>query len=661
MVFKAYTAGLPEPANELIKTGLETSFGDVELVTVSTEDIARIHEASRDDLVVFVCFDNVVHSRCKDFENGLYESGKYLEYTSNKSLVEFLNNHYETGLEVPEEETEYSEETSGPDLSSYDDENEELSYVREGLEVGNYDTNEGADKLIISNLQATITELEDIIDSVGYSQDDSNKVFDLESQVKSLTTANEILEQKNKRLNTRLTQTSSRLTTIEGNYKKLKEEHSEREGAYTQQTSKLTRMETELADLRSVKSDYKDLKTDYSDIKTKYDSLNSNFSSIQLQLNNKEGEVRALENRINAAGNKEEEVRSLTTQIEGYRKSQAELEERVSAKDREIERLSKDLNDTGELDSEFEELEGDLEKAEDEKSSLEIQVTSLNSKLLEANSRIEELESFSTEKEVNTGDIEQEHYFKYGIFGSLKETAYPKTPPPSLDLDGLNLKNVVFVFSGSGESSIDTYKQIARISEKFSSLPGRGLVVDLSNETNADYVFHTPPKKGVSDWLENGGPISSRVVTAGANKSVDFISLVGEGFFNESYLLSVDWAARLQEINSATYNKNSEEGTYKSIVYLGDISSTVGRVLFNSIAGLGVTRVYATGTPSSMRTLHKNLSGLPSRPRTRIYIYDYLSTTLSGMVLDSLEKLAKSKNYTVKVDSTINRRGGGSS
>ena len=114
-----------------------------------------------------------------------------------------------------------------------------------------------------------------------------------------------------------------------------------------------------------------------------------------------------------------------------------------------------------------------------------------------------------------------------------------------------------------------------------------------------DYVFEIKQVvKGLNWFVKGGGILPYLSETCLPNVKV---LSPGLGYINDCYFLTVDWERRLKELDNSGYNV---------VVYCGDISSMVGRVLHETFASRGASMVYVHGNAIGARTLVTNLRGL---------------------------------------------------
>ena len=158
------------------------------------------------------------------------------------------------------------------------------------------------------------------------------------------------------------------------------------------------------------------------------------------------------------------------------------------------------------------------------------------------------------------------------IFTIIGTKSLPKCGIKAPLIKGIppHYSNVKFLFSGSSESRKGTYKCL------YNELTGskdKYLIVDVTSETAIDYVFQMSKIADGMNWFTSGGGVQQYLSsTCLPNVKVLMPKI---GYVNDSFFLMVNWEKRLKEL---------EESGYKVIVYCGDISNLVGRVLFESFS-----------------------------------------------------------------------------
>lgn len=625
------TFGLPISAKEYIHKALVEAFGEgvVELTEINPVQLrSRVRLASKNVADILVILDGVSAEKCADIENGLYSDGKYHEYSSDEELVAFLNKKYDLNLEVKSQGTmELSVEGSA-------EQDMIIEKLRE--QVGDRDA-------VILSLKAQISELKDQLDDdIAPTPVDDGKIAELSALVETL---------KKENLSVR-----SEISDLEARAKKSEEAEAKVRVLVGTMSGELDKSKTEYNQLLA---DYKATSTELGDYKVK-------FSNAQGTLNAKDREIEELKRSSGSSSMYKERMDACIERIKDLENAKAKADEESSrlkvensqyelelkSKSEEIARLSsKNVSEANELEEELSEervkvtslqkelldVKGKLAMAEervssakdgaaDEVSRLEMENASLrekvqscneklnvydtqfiqlNEELIKAKSTAEMLEK-STSRDTDVESMYQENSelrnqyieLSQSVFGRLANYASPNSSA-MIDLikGGDKYNNIRFVFSGSTESRKGTYRSLL---DEFKGIPDEQIViVDATSETCVDYVFEIKQVvKGLNWFVKGGGILPYLSETCLPNVKV---LSPGLGYINDCYFLTVDWESRLKELDKSGYNV---------VVYCGDISSIVGRVLHETFAARASSMIYVHGNAIGARTLVANLRGL---------------------------------------------------
>ena len=347
-MLRVETAGLPISARDLIARAIEMAFGrDVVTMDELNKDNLRhkVRLSSRDLDVVLVVLDGTSTDLCRDIENGLYSSDKFLSYTNDRELVYFLNKKFEVGLEVPEEEEVISqaEEYSGVD--------EDLLEMYES-KIHNRD-------MEISNLQSRIQELSRVIEDGGYSEDTSK-----DSELESLTQENLELRDRLLSAESSSKELSGRLDTAESNLSTAKET--------------IVKLESSL---KSLEKDYRVVDGELSDLRVTH-------SSQAAVLKNKEAEIERMQEELKQVDTLRDSILSYRSQQEVLESKTRTLSSRISelsidldTKNKELDRLNEELQNSGVTTELFEKTKQELSLVSQEKDDLAKKVSSLQDSL----------------------------------------------------------------------------------------------------------------------------------------------------------------------------------------------------------------------------------------------------------------------------------------
>lgn len=623
------TSGLPISAKEYLFEAFNQAFGKdmVQIVEVDATQLrSRVRMSSKNVADVLVVLDGVSANKCADIENGLYASDKYHEYSTDEELVNFLNAKFELNLEI---------KAAGGMEIAVEKGSAEQDMIIEKLreQVGDRDS-------IIASLKAQVADLKSQIEDGDFGgSEDEEKVSALEKQI-------EVLRQENLKARSDMADTQAQLKYAEESEAKLR------------------------IVVESVSRESENLKTENNQLMADYKAVQSELSDFKIKFSNSQGTLGAKERELEELrkGSKnakeyedkiaslEEEVSSIKEELESekVRNSQYQLE--LNSKDEEISRLSieaesteleeelsKEKNEIMELQKVIVDLKSKLATAEgkvetlkdqgsaevdklhDENSSLkeklntmDQQFMQLNEELIKAKATADMLEK-STSRDTDVESMYQEMNELRNQYAELSQSVFGRmqnysSPNSSIMIDliksGDRYNHLRFVFSGSTESRKGTYRSLL---DEFKQFPGQKVViVDATCETCVDYVFEIKKVvKGLNWFVKGGGILPYLSETCLPNVKV---LSPGLDYINDCYFLTVDWERRLKELDNSGYNV---------VVYCGDISSMVGRILHETLASRGASMVYVHGNAIGARTIVTNLRGLSNSKDSVICYFEF--------------------------------------
>lgn len=623
---KAYVADLPESALEYIASALEVygvgqvKVEELDLVNNNSSKLT-LRMSTEDNSVINVILGEVGYERGKAFEKNLYSNKKFHRYIDDRSLVLYLNDAHDAGLEVPEVPVvdialSYSDEQQGLD-ESY---NTDSSNPSGGYAGGGY-RNDGALLLENRELYNTIAEKDRLIlelESEDVTVVDEEQIGLLNKQITKLESIKE--------------QYKAKITTLQSEKNTLTVKFEASEKNSTAKEEQIVALKGKISSL--------DIKLlDFERQKTRIDSQAEELKLVRENLSAAHNTIREL-NEINS----------------GLSKTLTNVHTEVNKKSTEVAEITRLRTENNVLDGEKQKAEESLQEAlkkieafkkyDDEiHDKFEAEKATALTKIreeyeAELASRATIIQNYINEKaelnkehtpEVDSGAIENIANYESSIFYQISNKALPHSTLPKLEIGSTDYKNITFVFSGARVSATETMKHI-RDSSYSTSKSGTGgvIVVDISNNTDTDYIFGGQRNVDGVPWAE--GKISFRDVLKkpSSNETIRYFSLAGKGYLNDSYILNIDWATRLREL---------ENSGHKIIIYAGCISDLVGRILFNTFYNKATTRVYVLGRLVNMREAIFNLSGFKHSERVTLHIYDFLRTSSSEAILKTLEKI----------------------
>lgn len=527
----------------------------------------------------------------------LTSESKFFEVQSTKSLVDYLNSTFGTSFSYDEEVANGVSDGSVGSSNGYDE-----SYYKQQLE--DKDRQLQAKEGTIRNLEAQLeaqrlSAIQDdvLADGIDYG-------IEIETEPAESIVVEETPE-----------------------YKALLEKVTAKEGSVKRLTSEVERLKVELSEANQNASNQAGLARSkdvlIEDLRSQLANRSEGISEEELEIrlrdcrlevtNNLNSEKFELENSLRTQLNdKDSELVKLQQELEDMRQSKTGLatdyEFKLGAKDQEIANLRSELEQAkAEADknkfhehSEYDykqqisRLREDLEK---EKRN----VVELNRKMISGN--------FSEVVGVSPEDwnVQPVSSFFEVVTGDL--------------FTGLvSLKNVEFVFAGSGDSLREGYL----LAENILVQAGGGVILDLSTDSTLDYRLGIRKGHEMSNWLNDEPSNIKKYLSKTKHKNI-FALGTFKGTFNDLYLAGINLVPYLQYLDSL--------GT-KVVIFGGTTSSFMGRKLCSSALQVGCVSVVCRSLGTSARTMLFNSKSLFGGTKANYY--------LSGK-LDDMSKLVLSK------------------
>lgn len=527
----------------------------------------------------------------------LTSESKFFEVQSTKSLVDYLNSTFGTSFEYAGSSEIGVSKSTGVSKSDFDE-----AYYKQQLE--DKDRQLKAKDGTIRNLEAQLeaqrlSAIQDdvLADGIDYG-------IEIETDFGGDIVIEETPE-----------------------YKALLEKVTAKEGSVKRLTSEVERLKVELSEANQNASNQAGLARSkdvlIEDLRSQLANRSKGISEEELEIrlrdcrlevtNNLNSEKFELENSLRTQLNdKDSELVKLQQELEDMRQAKTGLatnyEFKLGAKDQEIANLRSELEQAkAEADknkfhehSEYDykqqisRLREDLEK---EKRN----VVELNRKMISGN--------FSEVVGVSPEDwnVQPVSSFFEVVTGDL--------------FTGLvSLKNVEFVFAGSGDSLREGYL----LAENMLVQAGGGVILDLSTESTLDYRFGIRKGHEMSNWLNDEPANIKKYLSKTKHKNI-FALGTFKGTFNDLYLAGTNLVPYLQYLDSL--------GT-KVVIFGGTTSSFMGRKLCSSALQVGRVSVVCRSLGTSARTMLFNSKSLFGGTKANYY--------LSGK-LDDMSKLVLSK------------------
>lgn len=187
----------------------------------------------------------------------------------------------------------------------------------------------------------------------------------------------------------------------------------------------------------------------------------------------------------------------------------------------------------------------------------------------------------------------------------------------------VGLRNVEFVFAGSGDSLREGYL----LSESMLSQAGGGIILDLSTESTLDYRFGIRKGHEVANWLSDEPTNIKRYLSKTKHKNI-FALGTFKGTFNDLYLAGINLVPYLQYLDSL--------GT-KVVIFGGTTSSFMGRKLCSSALQVSRVSVVCRSLGTSARTMLFNSKALFGGTKANYYLNGKLDD-MSKLVLNKAKK-----------------------
>lgn len=624
-----YVAGVTASAIEYITEAVNATFGECNIEEVGRDSLRyKVRTASRDSSVVFVVLDTASMEECKDIENGLYSSSKFYNFTTMRGLVDHLNDFYGLNLVYVEEDMSTTNEDTFVSNMDLVDDREELREKYESL-ISDRDA-------IISNLGAQIKELRSIISDSGLSvSKDTSKVSSLEEEIiklkgiiadkdSEIDSLNATIADRDKNIssgNDEVDTLKSRVTALETEKLGISQDLADERVLSSKKTAVIKNLEqetkaqqSEIKDLR-VRADAADsYRGQILELDGTIKDLRSMVSNLNIELQSKNSDISRLQVLADTKAESDAKVEELTgllkeanSSLEKARKSLSEVEDRYAGV----------LADYSDVSARYDSEKSRADDLDGKYRSSEMYLAKANEACVQLREEIRVLKSsVSVDEGMQTVMAElSDMRRKYSdvmsnVFNVISSKSLPRSnvKVPLLFPDQ-RYSNLRFVFSGSTESRKGTYKCLYR---ELANSKDRYLIVDVTSETAIDYVFQMKGIVDGLDWYSSGGSVQ-RYISSTSLSNVKVLT-PKIGYVNDSFFLTINWEKRLSEL---------ENSGYKVILYCGDISTLVSRVLFESFVEVASTYVYVHGNVLGSRSLVANSGGLQGIAKCTVRYYEY--------------------------------------
>ena len=380
-------SGISLTAKEILSEAMNEALGEgtLEFIELNKENLRqRVRLSSRNVADVLVVLDGVSTDICKDIENGLYKSDKFLTYTTDEDLVKFLNNRYNLSLSVPSN----SMEISG-----------EIEYSNQE-EIERYNARIENQELLINDLNARIRELTNIIEMGGYSEGSTvsnqeleslkKENLDLHEQILNISSENRVSEDEIKtlinerdelkisveKLEKKRKSLLADLELVSGELTEYKVKYSTQSGLIRSKDTEIEVLKEKLSSVSAIEIELKNRDTEYDILKKQIDSLRLESSNYKVDLESKDKEIVRLKAELNSNNS------SNTDNVK------EELEKVISERDALLKESSEKESKLNSLKESENKLKEQITSLEEEKSKLQLSNNELSDKLKEADGNI---------------------------------------------------------------------------------------------------------------------------------------------------------------------------------------------------------------------------------------------------------------------------------
>ena len=534
----------------------------------------------------------------------LTSESKFFEVQSTKSLVDYLNSTFGTSFSYAESSEVGSNSVGGGSSSDFDE-----AYYKQQLQ--DKDRQLQAKEGTIRNLEAQLEgyRLSSIQDDV--LADGIDYLIEVETDEPEGIVVEETPEYKV--LLEKVIQLESSVGSDKGEVNRL--------------TSEVERLKTELSTANQNASNQAGLARSKDAL---IEDLRNQLSNKAKGISEEELEIRLRDCRLEVT----DSLNSEKSQLENSYRTQ------LGDKDSQISKLQQDLVELrqakdgvateyefklGDKDQEIEQLRSQLEdaKAEVEKNKFHEhseydyrqQISRLREDLEKEKRNVVELN-----RKMISGNFSEVVGVSLGDWNVQPVSTFFEVVTGDLFTGLVSLKNVEFVFAGSGDSLREGYL----LAESMLTRAGGGVILDLSTESTLDYRFGIRKGHEMSNWLNDEPSNIKKYLSKTKHKNI-FALGTFKGTFNDLYLAGTNLVPYLQYLDSL--------GT-KVVIFGGTTSSFMGRKLCSSALQVGRVSVVCRSLGTSARTMLFNSKSLFGGTKANYY--------LSGK-LDDMSKLVLSK------------------
>lgn len=321
-------------------------------------------------------------------------------------------------------------------------------------------------------------------------------------------------------------------------------------------------------------------------------SLQVELTTVNDQLGEKEVTISKLENLISSLRNSVAETGENTEEIKN-------LQDQLFQSQQTVIKLNSELDVLRQSDN-SEKLALLKEELTNTKAELE-NLRNNNASKAEIDSLLEQLDEqrrINSDLQLDISDMNEElSEYTNSIFTHIADMALPKAANnvTVADFQGM-FQRFYCIASGTMDSNRDVYEAVYNTAQSIRN--ARILFVDLVSDTSLDSYFNIQAIQSPVDWLS--GKSSFRNFVSATNLQQVRVLSTGFAYFNDLFLLQVNWQQRLQELVG-----------YADIVIIniGCLSNAVTKIMFNTFYKCMRTYVITKATPINLRSIILTMAG----------------------------------------------------
>lgn len=633
----AVVAGISTTGKELLSRALNETFGSVSIDECTKDNLRyKVNLAQSVSSVVLVVLDSSSENLCKDLVGTLITSNKYYKYSDDTGLVRFLNDMYGLSLElsIPEEvQLSSIPQVESPATGTVSE--DFVEHLREQYDAQLEDKNSR-----IQNLLATIKELEAAMEEGGYAVTENNDEADNALRIaqeeclnlrNSLTDAIKERNEFSAKYTEAMEQVSTLIASLEEAEKHVKaiqsayddavrsladsrDDASRKSGVIRDNEAKIASLERQVADYTEEHATYVSVRMERDTATSEVTRLNGVVAGLEHTLSSKNSVISHLQEQLTESGKDTEELGRLRRELADAQASVSSLTAQLTEATGKIEVAIREASEHKDLEEAYkaksEELEVKVQKQDEDLSELNSKFAQMSADLavyqksMEQDSSMDSLLSEKIQLQRKLASLENNIFTKIGV-SSMPRTA---VKAKLFNTNGIKYRNIRFVFSGSTESRKGTYRCLRN---EFAGSKENHLIVDLVAESSVDYVFEVQSVVKGLKWFEDGGGVQP-YLSPTCQTNTKILS-PGMWYVNDCWFLTINWESRLKEL---------ENSGYKVVIYCGDLSNIIGRVLFETFADIGATEIYVHGNSVGSRTMVIMSGGVANISRSRVKYFE---------------------------------------